>query len=358
MGKLEKPNRRLPGVLLLVFLLAGFLLALFNPALLRAPENRDIVGGGWTVGYMDSFERMLPFRDTAVQAIGAIRYLLFREGEEGVLVGEGGWLFTTEEFACHPDGLRAMADKLGYVREVRDLLDRRGIDLVVLLLPAKARIYHDRLGRYRFPFCADSRYEAFRLGILGLKVGAPDMLKALREARRQGEVFLRTDTHWTPFGAGVAAAEIAQVARPKLDHKGSARLRYQTHRLGVSELEGDLLRFLPLGQLPPSLAVRPDWVDELETVALDDSGLGLFDQPVIPVALVGTSYSSGKSWNFAGALKEALETDVLNLGAEGQGSFLPMQAYLNSETFEKIPPDLVIWEIPERYLETPNFRAP
>lgn len=351
MRKLKGPHKRLPGVFLLSFLLAGFFLALFNPELLRAPANRDVLGGGWTAGYKDAFERRLPLRPAMLQAIGALRYLLFREGEQGVLVGERGWLFTAEEFACRPDGPRAMAGNLSYVREVRDLLARRGIDLVVLLLPAKARIYQDRLGRFKLPRCAASRYEAFRRGILDLQIGSPDLLTVFREARRQADVFLRTDTHWTPFGAREAAAATAEVARPKLEQKASPRSRYETRRVGERQFEGDLLRFLPLGRFQRVLSVHPDWIEEQETAGSDDSGLGLFDRPVIPVALVGTSYSTGKAWNFTGALQEALEADVLNLGAEGEGPFVPMRAYLSSETFEKIPPDLIIWEIPERYLE-------
>jgi len=353
MGKPERGNNRLTGIFLIAVLAAGLFLALFDPALLRAPENRDFLGGGWTTGYKEAFERGLPIRKAAVQTIGALRYLLFREGEEGVLVGEGGWLFTSEEFACPPDGPQVMAENLGFVREVRDLLARRGIDLIVVLLPSKARIYADKLGRYRLPPCAAVRYEEFRHAVLELGIDCPDLLTALREARSREEVFFRTDTHWRPYGAAAAAAAAAEAGRPRLDRKSSPRSRYVTRRLGVRDFQGDLLRFVPLGRFQRILGIPSERVEVLETEAREESPLGLFDRPVIPVALVGTSYSAGRTWNFDGALKEALEADVLNLGAEGRGPFLPMRTYLSGQTFDQVPPDLVLWEIPERCLQEP-----
>jgi alginate O-acetyltransferase complex protein AlgJ len=70
------------------------------------------------------------------------------------------------------------------------------------------------------------------------------------------------------------------------------------------------------------------------------------------LALVGTSYSAQPSWNFHGALQEALGEDVGNYAKEGLGPFAPMFEYLRSKDFAQAPPRLVLWEIPERYLVT------
>ncbi|MBA7714020.1 putative alginate O-acetylase AlgJ [subsurface metagenome] len=86
------------------------------------------------------------------------------------------------------------------------------------------------------------------------------------------------------------------------------------------------------------------------TIGTGESTLGLFDKLQIPVALVGTSYSAGEAWNFDGALKAALEADVLNVAKEGQGPFVPMKKYLESPALDDPRPDVIIWEIPERHL--------
>jgi alginate O-acetyltransferase complex protein AlgJ len=61
-------------------------------------------------------------------------------------------------------------------------------------------------------------------------------------------------------------------------------------------------------------------------------------------------------WNFEGALKEALGADVLNVANQGEGPVRPMQEYLVSETLQNTPPELVIWEIPERFINVSYYR--
>ena len=76
------------------------------------------------------------------------------------------------------------------------------------------------------------------------------------------------------------------------------------------------------------------------------------------MALVGTSYSAGEAWDFAGALREALGADVLQAAQEGEGPFEPMSDYLEDDAFLQTPPRLVVWEIPERYLPVEDTLDP
>lgn len=184
---------------------------------------------------------------------------------------------------------------------------------------------------------------------------APDLLTPLLEARAEAPVFLRTDTHWTPFGAQVAARALAAALRPALPEDSELfRAAYETRTLPPEPFEGDLLAFVPLGPLqhlgPPPETLEPRTT---EAVGEREQG-GLFDTPEIPVVLVGTSYSAGERWNFAGALREALGADVLNVADEGLGPLPPMHAFLDAATLRDTPPELVIWEFPERYLPIPN----
>ena len=114
-------------------------------------------------------------------------------------------------------------------------------------------------------------------------------------------------------------------------------------------MSGDLLKFVALGPWA-RLGPRPDAVEMVSTEPAGDVGDDLFEELDIPVTLVGTSYSAGGLWNFEGALKESLEADVLNVAAEGKGPFAPMATYLASPALEDPRPDIVLWEIPVRYL--------
>ncbi len=217
------------------------------------------------------------------------------------------------------------------------------------LVPTKAGIYSEHLGRYELPSSVRGRYEIARQGILSLGIDTPDLMTPLLQAKRKSEVFLKTDTHWTAYGVQIAAEVLAGFVRPKLNALGSLRGNYKTEHRGQREWRGDLLNFIPLELLQGPLGLPADTTEEVVTIDASESTLGLFDELQIPVALVGTSYSTGEAWNFDGALKVALQADVLNAATEGQGPFVPMKRYLKSPTFDDPRPDVIIWEIPERY---------
>ena len=334
----------IPGFFMLVFLAGGFLLTLLNPATFRPPHNAEVLSGEWTASYQAAFEDELPLRQTAVESWTLLTYLAFAEGRPGVLVGDGGWLFTTEEFAPNPDADTSLSVSLSEVEQVKSELDALGVELVIALVPAKARLYADNLGRYTLPAAARERYESARGHLSALGVTVPDLLTPLQEAMAESDVFLRTDTHWTPFGARVVAETLAS-AVGSLDTD-----TFETRELGTTRHHGDLLGFIPLGSFQERFGPEPDTLRQLETVQTSERGGGLFDEVEIPVALVGTSYSAHRAWNFAGALRQALGADVLNVAEEGAGPLAPMERYLSGGRFAETPPELIIWEVPERYL--------
>jgi alginate O-acetyltransferase complex protein AlgJ len=340
----------LPGAFLIGLLVAGLALSAADPATFATPSDANPVNGGWTASWRASYEQKLPGKEAAVAAWAAMRYALFFQGEPGVLVGRDGWLYSNEElFSLDPSG-RALEAAVDQIRAVRDALAARDISLVVALVPTKVVVCAEHLGRYRLPTPLRERYGAARRAIGSLGVAVPDLLTPLREAAARGDVFLRTDTHWTAFGASIAAQALAKVVKPELDARGSSRARYTTQRGEPRERRGDLLSFLPLGRFAATLGPAPDLVADVVTVADGDGGPGLFGALKIPVALVGTSYSAAGAWNFDGALKEELRADVLKVAEEGRGPFVPMRKYLESPAIDDPRPDVVIWEIPERYL--------
>lgn len=344
----------LPGAFFLLCVLLGAATVFLTPETFELPERGSWVRGERTAQYERDLDASLPFRDLAITTWGVLEYTLFREGRPGVLIGEGDWLFTDEEFAVYPDEAARLSATLRDVEQVRAALAEHGADLVVALLPAKARVYEEQLGRYRLPDAVAARYETFRSALDARGVLAPDLLTPLVEAKGTAPVFLRTDTHWTPFGAQVVASALAEAVREELP-EGSELFtaEYETRALPPEPFRGDLLAFVPLGPLE-HLGPPPETLTPQVTEALEASGGGLFDAPEIPVALVGTSYSAGERWNFAGALREAFGADVLNVADEGQGPLPPMRAFLDSAALRETPPEVVVWELPERYVPIPN----
>jgi alginate O-acetyltransferase complex protein AlgJ len=312
-----------------------------------------VAGGGWTENQTDktvlngarskaletSLEKAFPLRQAAIDVWGSLEFSLFGNGRKGVLVGGDGWFYSTEEFERPKNFDSEIADKLEYVTQVKTALENAGIKLVVVLVPAKARVYPEHLGRYVRPKYWDDVYSKFLSDLKARGVIAPNILNAMKA---QNSMFLKTDTHWTPAGARVAAQAVAELVKPLLEFQPQVF----TQKPGkVAPHEGDLLKFIPLASF--STKPAPEQFETPLVEGTENAGAGLFGDSKIELALVGTSYSANLKFNFDGALKLELQTDVLNLALEGKGPITPMQEFLKSRPKNL---KLVVWEIPERFL--------
>ena len=82
----------------------------------------------------------------------------------------------------------------------------------------------------------------------------------------------------------------------------------------------------------------------------------MFGSSVTPVVLTGTSYSL--RGNFQGHLQQALSARVLNAAKDGAGFVQATGDYLNDEAFQTDPPQVLVWELPERFLTLPLVTDP
>lgn len=342
--------RYLPGAFMLLVLAGGLALSLLSPATFELPTGEAVLDGSWTASYQRNYEAGLVSREPALNLWSALTFSLFREGRPGVLIGQRNWLFVNEEFfSFNPQALSYQAN-LRFMLAVAGYLERLGIRLLVAPIPAKASIYPERLGRYALPESAQARYGAFLADLAALGIPAVDLRAPMLAAKPQELMFLPSDTHWTPQGAKVSAAAIAaEVAEAEL-FPALGEQPYQLIKVGKERHRGDLRTFLPFGFLEPLMRFPPDRLERFVAEPVGGLGSDLFAEVHIPVALVGTSFSADSRWAFQGALQAALGADVLNAAAPGVGPFNPMLRYLQSAAFRSSPPELVIWEIPERYL--------
>ncbi|MBC3467548.1 alginate O-acetyltransferase [Pseudomonas sp. RW10S2] len=333
--------------------------------------------GAWSVGGLDSFNRtgqmtlldgklakaaethyddQFPIKRLGTNLWAALDFKLFNEGRPGVVLGRDQWLFSDEEFNPTANANHLMQDNLALIRGVRDTLQRQNIQLVLAILPAKARVYDEYLGKQAPASLHADLFNQFHAQARQANVFAPDLLAPLEQAKARGQVFLRTDTHWTPMGAEVVAQAIAEGVKRQqlLETEPQA---YITEAGKTAPYKGDLTNFLPLDPLFNNLLPPPDNLQQRTTRPAQSEGQGddaLFADSAIPVALVGTSYSANPHWNFLGALQQALHSDVANYAEDGHGPLLPMLKYLQSDAFKNAPPQVVVWEFPERYLPMKN----
>ncbi|MFP4011890.1 MAG: alginate O-acetyltransferase AlgX-related protein [Spirochaetaceae bacterium] len=359
------PLRNTVPATFLLTLAAGMLFTAVALARMELPKAGSLLSGERSATFESRFETALPVYEPALNLWTALRYTVFGEGDPPLVVGTEEWFFLAEELEAFPEEGARLAEAENRIAQAARQLAERDAALAVVIVPSKARLYADKLPPRmgtEVPGDVDRRLPAVSAALeeargteLPPETVLVDAHRAMREARAAGtEVYLRTDTHWTPEGAAAVAEAAASAARPTLERHDVNRMRFVTEAGETVAHEGDLLRFLPLGPFADTLGPTPDSVRRYETRAAEGNdgaaGGSLLDDPEIPVTLVGTSYSAGELWNFAGALKSALEADVLSVAAEGEGPFAPMEEYLDSEIIDDQPPRLVVWEIPERYL--------
>jgi alginate O-acetyltransferase complex protein AlgJ len=264
-------------------------------------------------------------------------------------------LYSDEEFNPAVNEDQNLQGNYALVEGVRQKLKAQGIQLVMAIVPAKVRLYPEHLGEVKPASIHANLYQDFHARVAADNIPAPDLLGPLQQAKLSGkQVFLRTDTHWTPDGAEVAAKQLAKAIADKTPLHGEPQ-RFVTEAEKTEPHKGDLRLFLPLDPLFENLMPPKEPLEKRVTHLAETKGDdALFADSETPVALVGTSYSANPNWNFVGALKQALGSDVINYSEDGHGPILPMLSYLKSDDFKNSPPQVLIWEFPERYLPVNN----
>jgi alginate O-acetyltransferase complex protein AlgJ len=332
--------------------------AAVNPVL-RHGAKGDLADGSLTHAFGADFDNALWIKAPSVDAWAVASYGLFKEGRDGVVVGADEWLFSKEEFAA-PDLDGGIARAIATAKAAQTAARAHGAQFIVVVVPAKARMYRDKLGRYRWPPALNPAYDRFVAGLRGEGVPVVDLQPALAAARDARPTYLRTDTHWTPWGAQVAAGAVAAQVKAlglssELPGAEISTISFEPEADHV----GDLINFLPLGPLGQALAPRPDRLSKpvLQLAPASGDLLGadlLGGDDHTPVLLVGTSYSADERWGFAAFLEHALQAGIVNEAEKGKGPYAPLAKVLAGGDFAASRPSLVIWEFPERDLWTPH----
>jgi alginate O-acetyltransferase complex protein AlgJ len=320
-------------------------------------NEATVLNGRWTKAVETHYDDEFPIKRLGTNLWAALDFKLFNEGRPGVVLGRDQWLYSDEEFNPIVNEELNLQGNYALIEGVRQTLKARGVELVMAIVPAKVRLYPEHLAEVKPASIHADLYQDFHQRVAAERIPAPDLLGPLQQAKNAGQqVFLRTDTHWTPEGAQIAAEQLARTIAEKTPLSGQPQQFVTQASENVSH-KGDLRLFLPLDPLFENLMPATEPLQKRTTVAAEQPAEGedaLFANSEVPVALVGTSYSANPNWNFVGALKQALNSDVLSYAEDGHGPILPMLSYLKSDDFKNSPPQVLIWEFPERYLPVNN----
>ena len=304
----------------------------------------DFMKGGVTAQIDDMYRENLPMREYATGALGAARFVLLNDGRKGVMVGNDGWLFSSEEVRSHtPDSVPA-AETVGRMAEIIAEFQDMGTRVVVVPLPAKIDIAREEAGVYELSDRRNAEYQEFLTLLTNADIPHVDTYAVFAELGPQA--FYRTDTHWNT-SATVAVADL--VAASGMIAAGSDAFEVETQP--QEEFIGDLVNFVTNELFADAAGFGMETVEPF--VAIGGGAIDLFGNASEPsTMLIGTSYSANPRWSFVEALKLSLQRDILNLASEGQGPVVPMLDFVaEMET----APELIIWEFPIRYLTDPEL---
>lgn len=270
-----------------------------------------------------------------------------------VVVGRDGWLFPSWD----PAGQRIPAAQLrsicGFMNEAVAVLKAGRMDVMINLIPAKMSVYRQFLpaGMAVSPE-VDRRYAISLEELRKPGTPAPDLNAPFRQAvaARPGEnLFFKTDTHWTPRGADLAATEIARVLQERFRLPASAR---PGTRLGGTVTQthavGDLQRLLTPAE---RAAYRPEEYPAREVQAAG----GLLDDEGGDIVALGSSYMDPR-YQFHPLLSNKLNRPVqLAWRPNNFGPYFTMLEYFRSEAFRRQRPRLVAWNLLEQDMQhSPN----
>ncbi|NWD08966.1 alginate O-acetyltransferase AlgX-related protein [Pseudomonas gingeri] len=278
-------------------------------------------------------------------------------GDLGPRVREGcpDWLFLTDELRVNHNATFNARAKAQAVIELQQGLARRGIQLVVAVVPDKSRIVATQLCQLTRPALLAPRIGEWLTLLQGAGVPTLDLTPTL-QAVGEG-AYLRTDTHWSEAGARAAAGQVAQTVTG-LKFTATPHKNFEQVTQASALRPGDLVRLAGIDWLPLMLQPRTESVaatqvkEQAEEATGADNLDDLFGDDNLPnTALIGTSFS--RNSNFLGFLEAAVGAPVGNFARDGGEFSGAAKAYFDSPAFRQTPPKLVVWEIPERDLQTP-----
>lgn len=258
----------------------------------------------------------------------------FREGNRQVVIGKDGWLFFRPAIdsltgygplRAEPDSVAKDPSRPPWagprlaILEFGKQLDELGVELVLVPIPVKPMIYPEKLGLdsaagpLRHPDASGFFAELKAAGIEVL-----DITDAMHSAKEKGDVFLKQDTHWTPFGLEIAAKEIAQFVQSRPWFAELETREFEQTKTSVAHT-GDLVDKLDLAT--PRFEPEAVEIQQLLKPEIRDR-----DSPVV---LLGDSFTNifsasemnwGKDGGFAERLSAKLGISIDTIAQNGQAS--------------------------------------
>lgn len=336
-----------------------------------APEATAdaILDGQWMLDKQRQLQEDSPVTWSLRGNWNELRYLAGVPQSRVVHFGRDEWFFIRTSIRPNNAGFaRATAARRRFLAGVRDVVEAAGAELMVVVIPDKARVYPDKaFADGELPPNKRDNYTRILAELGELGIATVDLATPLVAARRAltsdepvDQLFYARDTHWRPPGAlvggQVVAAAIEARYLPLIGERLATRLSGPTMVRAVGDLTAQLgiLSIVQsdehTGQRTVAMSLLSDRLAEQRQyygveLVRDGRAVAMFgDDPDAAILLIGTSFSEENGMN---ALSLALGRPVRGQIIRGAQGMKPLEAAL-AELRGGTRAKVVVWEMVER----------
>lgn len=295
------------------------------------------------------------FRKRLIQLNNILKVkLLNTSPSDKVILGKDGWLFYNSEGEIDDyRGVNLFSDTelkkiKSNLEERSKWLKKKGIKFYITVAPNKSTIYSEFLPSNIKKYNQNSRLDQLVSYLsTNSEVHIIDMRTVLKEQKDKYIIYKKNDTHWNSMGAFIGYSEIAKVL--KKDMVIPELLDLENFKIVTVQGGGDLGNMLSMNDilLDNYLTLVPQFETSVKSVKVDASS---YPNPSQLVVNENTSHSDAPKLLM---FRDSFTSEMIPFLSEHfSRSVYVWDQYFNANLIEKEKPDVVIFEVVERNIET------
>jgi alginate O-acetyltransferase complex protein AlgJ len=303
----------------------------------------------------NNFQDNLYGRDFLIEKVTLLRMKFGDRLFTQALIGQDGWMhYTGEGTIDDTQGMRSFDNKNDFVRLkiLDEYLRSQGITLLFVVAPNKTSIYAETIPQELISTPMPSTLDSLISFLEENDLSLLDLRPALQAARKERDVYYKTDTHWNGYGAFIAYTTIMNKLResnPQLIPYQEADLRLETTSADIREI-GNMMGVNTITEAGPYFALPENLV-----LTIQPGDPYHYDQlSWIPNSTLPSLLMFHDSFG-AKFLDDYLS---MNFSTSHFVHVEKMSQYLTKEVVEHFNPDVIIIEIVERNLQDIPFYYP
>jgi len=283
---------------------------------------------------------------------------LFKESPiPSVVIGKDGWIFYKSEAKNDGPGINdyqglvslqnSDADKIkDSLNQISSKLENRGIKLVIVVAPNKHTVYGEMLPPIYRSFNHTTRLDAL-ISYLPSYINLVDVRDVLRVGKSVMPTYQVTDSHWSSYGAFLAVQKVMEMQKDISPTPIQSLSDYDVVQESVSG-EGDLVSMMSARGIYKDISQLFNYKNEINTngenfefLNYKYSGYAIKqkNQKLPTLMFTGDSFASYMNPFLAPYFSNIYVTTYKQTGL------------FDDELLDLIKPDVIIWEVAERYID-------